>query len=303
MDDACATLRARSRVNGVDAITALAQLGGTSRQAAWRRLVGAKEAERAIAAGEVLSLPRWQVALPGLGDAERAAVAAGGTVSHLSAALQHGWKVKAAPRCPTITVPRNRRIPAGLPHCRLFWADLPDPEVAHGVTTPLQTVVDCARAYDRDVALSVADSALRSGQVTTMELHAAAEASPRRGRPQALWVAEHASALAANPFESVLREIALDVPGLQIRPQGWVGRAGRADLVDDRLLIAIEADSWEHHGAPELFRRDVRRYTDFARLGWVVVRFVWEDVMHQQVRVRRHLAEVVEVRAGQLGAA
>ena len=149
----------------------------------------------------------------------------------------------------------------------------------------------------------MADSALRSGQVTTVGLHAAAEASPRKGRPQALWIAEHATALAANPFESVLREIALDVPGLQIRPQGWVGRAGRADLVDDRLLIAIEADSWEHHGAPELFRRDVRRYTDFARLGWVVVRFVWEDVMHQQQRVRRHLAEVVEVRARQLGAA
>ncbi len=111
----------------------------------------------------------------------------------------------------------------------------------------------------------------------------------------------HASELAANPFESVLRDIALDVPGLDVRPQGWVGRAGRADLVDERLLIAIEADSFEHHGAPDLFRRDVRRYTEFARLGWVVIRFVWEDVMHRPDRVRRHLWEVAEVRARQLG--
>ena len=162
-------------------------------------------------------------------------------------------------------------------------------------------MIDCARTYDRDAALSVADSALRSRLVTSDELAAAAARSPRTHHSKAVWIAEHASEHAANPFESVLRSIALDLPGLRVRPQGSVGKAGRADLVDERLLIAIEADSWEHHGAPELFRRDVRRYTDFARLGWVVVRFVWEDVMHQQDRVRRHLEEVADVRARQLG--
>lgn len=39
------------------------------------------------------------------------------------------------------------------------------------------------------------------------------------GAPQARRVAQEASHLAANPFESVLRAIALDVPGLNLRPQ------------------------------------------------------------------------------------
>jgi very-short-patch-repair endonuclease len=282
-------------------VAALAQLGGIAPKKEWMRQVTKAEARAAIEEGRVLLLPRSQVGLPDLDEATRAAAAVGGTVSHLSAALHHGWKIKVPPPLPTITVPRSCRIPAGAPDIRLFWANLPGQDLTGGITAPLRTVVDCARAYDRDVALSVADSALRSAMVTSAELVTAAERSPRTGRAQALWVAQHAFDLAANPFESVLRSIALDVPGLRVRPQGWVGKAGRADLVDDRLLIAIEADSWEHHAAPELFRRDVRRYTEFARLGWVVVRFVWEDVMHQQDRVRRHLAEVAEVRERQLG--
>jgi very-short-patch-repair endonuclease len=197
-----------------------------------------------------------------------------------------------------VTVPRNRRRPVDAPDAELHWATLPAEDVREGVTLPVRTVTDCSRAYDRDVALAVADSALRSGRVTQRELLDAAELAPRTGRPAALWIARHAT---DNPFESVLRAIALDVPGLLVRPQGWVGGAGRADLVDERLLVAIEADSWAHHGAPDLFRRDVRRYTEFARLGWVVVRFVWEDVMYRQDVVRRHLAEVAAVRARQLG--
>jgi very-short-patch-repair endonuclease len=258
------------------------------------------QARDALAAGAVVVLPRRQVALPSLEADRTAAAAVGGTISHLSAALDHGWKVKAPPAKPTITVPRRRRLPDDLPEMELHWADLPDAAVAEGVTTPAQTVIDCSRAYDFDVALCVADSALRSEVVTRDELVVAAKDSPRTGRAHAFRVARQASGLAANPFESVLRAIALDVPGLQVRPQGWIGNAGRADLVDDRLMIAIEADSWEHHGTRETFKHDVRRYAEFARRGWVVVRFLWEDVMRQPHRVHRHLAQVAAVRARQL---
>jgi very-short-patch-repair endonuclease len=286
----------------MDPVVALAQLGGIATRREWSKLIGVAAARAAIDRGLVQRLPRRQVGLLELDTAAATAAALGGIVSHLDAALHYGWKVKLPPDVPTITVPRGRNLPKDRPAARLFWADLPARDHADGVTTPLRTVVDCSRAYDRDIALCVADSALRSGRVTQSELIAAAEASPRTGRSRALWIARQASELAANPFESVLRSIALDLPGLTVRPQGWVGKAGRADLVDDQLLIAIEADSWEHHGAPDLFRRDVRRYTEFARLGWVVVRFVWEDVMYQQERVARHLEEVAAIRRRQLGA-
>ena len=150
-----------------------------------------------------------------------------------------------------------------------------------------------------DEALAVADAALRSRQVTREQLEEAAATSPRTGRPAALRVARCASPLSANPFESVLRAIALDVPRLSVVPQGAVGTVGHADLVDSRLQIAVEAESFEFHALPEAFRYDVRRYTAMTRLGWLVVRFVWEDAMHRPAYVHDTLADVVALRAQQ----
>ena len=69
----------------------------------------------------------------------------------------------------------------------------------------------------------MADSALRSGLVRRSELLAAAYASPRTGRSRAVRVADAADGRAANPFESLLRAIALQVPGLRVQPQIHIG--------------------------------------------------------------------------------
>lgn len=290
----------------MDPVLALTQLGGIARVGELRAMTTRSEFHRALVAGVVLRLPRGQVSLPGVAQARAVAAAVGGTVSHLSAAQDWGWKLKVPPDLPFVTVPRGRRVgqgatPLALPAHRLVYADLAVADIRGGVTSPVRTVIDCARLLPWDEALSVADSALRSRLVGHDELLCAAGASPRTGRTRALRVAREASALADNPFESVLRAIALDVPGLRVQPQGWIGRVGRVDLVDDLLQIAIEADSWQHHASPEAFRSDVRRYTDFACLGWVVVRFLWEQVMHQQALVHAALADVAAVRSRQLG--
>jgi hypothetical protein len=86
---------------------------------------------------------------------------------------------------------------------------------ADGVTTPVRTVIDCAR-LPFDEALPIADSALRSGLVTREELdvvqvRGAGAGSVRR-------VLRHADGRAANPFESVLRARAIEV-GLDVEPQ------------------------------------------------------------------------------------
>ena len=171
-----------------------------------------------------------------------------------------------------------------------------DDELAAGVTGPVRTVIDCARTLDFDAALAVADSALRSRAVRREVLIDAAAASPRTGRKRAMSVAAAASSKAANPFESVLRATALDVPGLAVVPQGRVGTVGHADLVDADLLIAVEAESFAFHALEEAFRYDVRRYTAMTRLGWLVVRFVWDDVMHRPAYVRDVLSDIVALR-------
>ena len=183
---------------------------------------------------------------------------------------------------------------------RLRRRDLSDNAVVDGiVSSRAQTVVDCARLLPFDEALSVADSALRDPKVTAAELLAAVEVSPRSGRDKVRRVVENADEDAANPFESCVRAVALDVPGLGVRTQVQVDNVGWADLVDTDLRIVIECDSWEFHSGEDLFRQDVRRYTDMVRRDWMVVRFVWEDAMHRPDRIRDVLNDVVALRRRQ----
>ncbi len=214
-------------------------------------------------------------------------------MSHLSAAQHWGLKMKLPPEKPIVTVPRRcSRLDNKDGAVEVHWADLPASAKRRGVTDPIQTVIDCARSHDLDVALAVADSALRIG-MGREDLLVFAQESPRTGRSKVVRVLELADGRAANPFESVPRAIALGVPGLHVEPQQWVGDVGRADLVDARLRIAIEAESHEFHSDRASLARDVHRYTGFTRLGWRVVRFTWEDVMFDPACVRAVLADVV----------
>jgi len=233
---------------------------------------------------------RGRYCLGDLDDARAAAARLDGVVSHLSAARHWDWKLKLPPDRPCVTVPR-RRCGLDAEGGELHWADLDLTQVVRGVTEPLQTVVDCARAYPFDVALSVADSAVRGG-IDPADILAAALESPRTGRRRAVRVARAADGRAANPFESVLRALALDA-GLSVEPQQWIGCIGRADLVDHGRKVAIEADSFEFHSERADLRRDVRRYTGFVRLGYRLVRFTWEDVMFDQDYVLAVLRDLV----------
>lgn len=275
----------------LDAADALHRLGGVATWAELQPLTSRRKLRTALQAGRVARLNRAQYALPGADAALAAAIRLGGVASHLSAAQHWGWKVKTPPALPTVTVPRwKHRLDAeGL---EVHWATLPPASLRGRVTSPVQTVVDCARAYDFDSALAVADSALRAG-VDRDELLAAAKASPRTGRAKAVEVAEAADGRAANPFESVLRGIARRVRGLQVEPQQWVGDVGRADLMDRRLGLVIEAESFEFHADSASFGRDVRRYTLFVRHGFVVVRFSWKDVMFDPAYVQAVLEDLV----------
>lgn len=267
---------------------ALGRLGGVATLSELCRLTTRRKVRTALQQGLLLRVGHGRYALP---DADPAPAPIG-VRSHLTAALCHGWKVKEPPPRPCVTVPRGHHGPAR-DDLELHWADLTPGEVSRGVTTPVRTVIDCARAYPFDVALAVADSALRSGLVTKQQLVEAALASPRTGRKAALRVATAADGRAANPFESVLRAIALSVPGLRVEPQQQVGEIGRVDLLDAGLGLVIEADSFEFHSTRADLRRDVRRYTGLVRWGCTVVRFTWEDVMLRPDYVRRVLVDLV----------
>ena len=76
---------------------------------------------------------------------------------------------------------------------------------------------------------------------------------------------------ADNPFESVLRAISLDVPGLGLVPQVEISMTGRRsvrpDLVDRSLRLVVEADSFEHHGSRKALVLDCARYDNLVADG------------------------------------
>lgn len=272
------------------------RLGGVATTQELLAICGRPGLRRALADGLIVRVARGHYGLPGSSEAIAAARRVGGVVSHLTAAQQWGWKIKLPPDQPVITVPRNRKLTerqrAGID---VRWFNLHPDDINDGVTSKLRTVGDCSRSADFDVALAVADSAVRSGDVTQNQLRIEALAGPRTGRSKALRVAEAVDGRAANPFESVLRAICLEIPGLQVEPQVWVGSVGRVDLLDAANNLILEADSWEFHGERSAFVRDVRRYTCFVRLGYAVVRFTWEEVMFEQDYVRGVLTEMVRL--------
>src|SRR4051812_4902456 len=123
-------------------------------------------------------------------------------------------------------------------------------------------------------------------RVGAADLELAARQVRGPGRPRVIRVLRHASGRAANPFESVLRAISLDVPGLDLRPQVGVAVSGgervAPDLVDVVLGIVAEADSHEFHTGRQQLVIDCWRYDELVLGGWDVYRFTYEHVMHRQ---------------------
>lgn len=267
--------------------------GGVLEYGVLTELVTRRDVEAALAAGDIVRLRRGVYALSSEG-ARATAASAGGCATHLSAALHHGWKVKHVPDRPCVTIPRNKPRPDV--DADLHWGTVRPDEREHGFTRPVRTVIDCARTYPYDEALCVADSALRAGDVTRGQLLAAAAGSPRTGRSRAVRVVTRADGRSDNPFESCTRAVCHGVDGLDVDPQVWVDGVGRVDLADRRLRILVECDSYEFHSDRKALRKDIRRYTEAARRGWVVLRFSWEQAMSEPDYVRAVLVDVVRLR-------
>lgn len=277
-------------------VEALTRVGGIADRKTLLRVTSRARLRTALSHGQIIKAGSRGFALPTAPDALRAARTLNGIVSHESAASYHGWGIKLAPDRPSVIVPRHRnptsRARQGV---ELRFRTL-TPDDHDGIATgPLRTVIDCARDLPFDQALAVADSALRAGVLTTDDLIEAALRLSTNGRRQALRIAESADERAANPFESVLRAIASEVPGLALEPQVVIDEHGlvvRPDLVDRTRRIVVEADSFEFHSTRSALRRDIERYTNLVARGWTVLRFAWEHAMFYPDYVRACLVAV-----------
>jgi very-short-patch-repair endonuclease len=279
----------------------LERLGGVGDSTTLLRLTSRSRLRAALLRGEVVRDVRGRYSLPGVDRALRAANRLSGVLVEDSAAQYHGWETKHRPSSPCVGVPRKRKVlPERRGDVRLRYLDLPSWDVSGMATVAGATVTHCSARLPFDEALAVADSALRHLDVTRHDLLERAEEMPERYRARCVRVAEHADGRAANPFESVLRAIALEVPGLRVEPQVRVEGIGRPDLLDRQRRLVVEADSFEFHGRRAALKADCARYNAFVVAGWTVVRFSWEHVMLEPGYVREVLGALA---GGPLGPA
>jgi very-short-patch-repair endonuclease len=268
----------------------LHHLGGVATRASLLRLVSRGELQRALSAGQIVRVARGRYTLPELTAALSIAAKVNGALCLTDAALYHGWEIKEVCDKPHIVVPKWRSIPGCHP-ASIHRVNLRRDQISGMATSPETTLEQCMRWLPFDEALVIADSALRHG-FPPDDLRRIAQRGKGPRSPQMRRVAREASPLAANPFESVLRAIALDVRGLSVEPQVWVSPEVRCDLVDSRLRVVLEADSFEWHGGRSALARDARRYNLLVTQGWLVLRFSWEDVMYDPRYVRDVLLAV-----------
>lgn len=261
----------------MDAVAALTRLGGIASTSELVGLTNRNRVRRAVKRGLIVHVARSRYALPSREEAQAIAVAHDGHLRLLSAAAHWGWKVKWAAQWPQVQVPVK---PEETIDASLFVGPLPRADVDGWATSRVRTVLDCAAELPFDEALCVADSALRSAKVTREQLEAAATDAVRR-------VVDHASHLAANPFESVLRAILIQAD-IAVVPQWAItidGVTYHPDLADPFNGIAIEANSWQHHASKDDHNDDCVRYNALVMAGWTVLRFTWEQVMFKPEEV------------------
>lgn len=278
----------------MDPVDALTRLGGVGRLRDLLLLTSRYEVRAAVVDGRIRRQRAGRYALPTAAPALRMAAELGGYASHLCAAAELGWEIARQPDLPQVVVPRHRALPTASPAAQLSTHRVTSADVRGLVTGPAVTVLMCARDLPFDEALAVADSCLRHGDLEHEHLLGAAASWSAEVRR----VVEHADGRAANPFESVLRALAISA-GAEVVPQYEVRAGGltlHPDLADPLRGFVLEADSWGFHAAKFDHDRDCVRYNALTATGWRVLRFTYDHVMHSPAYVvstiRNLLAEL-----------
>jgi very-short-patch-repair endonuclease len=82
--------------------------------------------------------------------------------------------------------------------------------------------------------------------------------------------------------------------------QHWVSLPyygpARLDFAYPKLMVGVEADSFEWHTGREAFERDRIRSNEFAALGWIIIRTTYREMENFPVRPARALRAAIDER-------
>jgi very-short-patch-repair endonuclease len=220
-------------------------------------------------------------------EAARLAVGNEAVAARRSAAALHG--LFPSREIEIMTTAQRRTRPSGFSVIRTNY--LPDEHVVvlHGIsaTSIPRTLLDLGAVLRPGDVKRIAKDAIVRGLIAPIVLREVLHDSCRPGRPGSAVARELTREIKATdaPTESELEDEMFRVIGEaelpEPRRQFLIYRYGipisRVDGAYPELRIALEADGYEWHSAmPEWFR-DRRKQNLLIAMGWVILRFTWED--------------------------
>jgi hypothetical protein len=215
----------------------------------------------------------------------------GAALSHRSAAMLYAADVLERGQPVQVTAPVGLRSQPGLrvTRSRLDPADvwrrggLP-------ATSPQRTAFDLARCPDLTTAVTGLDALLYRGVIKPETLLGYLDAHTR-------WTGVHSARRALglarpfveSPMESRLRLrvllAGLPEPVVQYEVRDGRGHfVARLDLAYPQQMVGLEYDG-DHHRERATFRHDAVRLNRLRLLGWTVLRFTADDVLHNSDRM------------------
>lgn len=217
-------------------------------------------------------------------------------VSHIAAARLWGWYGDDLLEAVHVTVPvrAGRTRGAGVVVHR---ADLPSRDYATmggiPLTTPMRTVLDCARTRPLVSAVVVIESALRSGLVGLEELaKSPVGLAGLPGCAQAWHAFELADIRSESGPETELR-LLLHENAIWWQPQILIGRH-RVDLGDEELGVGAEVDGYAWHSDRVSFGRDRRRGRRVFINGMDLLHFTAEEPRRWPASTVRDVRDAIE---------
>jgi Protein of unknown function (DUF559) len=104
--------------------------------------------------------------------------------------------------------------------------------------------------------------------------------------------------------DSVLESFAMELAaaiGQKPKLHWTILQGGRliaeVDLAWPEVKLCVELDGWMHHGSRAAFARDRARDRSLLTLGWMVLRYTWQDVTGDRESMIRELARAYDSRA------
>lgn len=163
------------------------------------------------------------------------------------------------------------------------------------VSTPARTVVELGATSSLDVIGRAADDLVRSRRTTYAAIAAVLAELARPGKPgieKVARVLDERSGGYVPPASELERAMfatfaagGLPAPERQVPLPGRGSVLGLVDGAYRDALMVLEADGRRWHNRMEAARRDRERDAQVVRAGWVPLRFVYEQIIHDPEEV------------------